>query len=403
MKTLYLDCSMGAAGDMLAGALLELVPDPDAAVAELNAFGIPGVMYKRETLSKCGISATHLSVTVGGHEEHEAHHHHEHHHHEHRSLADVLHVIGHLKLEPSVREDVKSVYESLAAAESRAHGKAVGEIHFHEVGALDAIADIAAFCHLLRHIAPDKIVASPVHVGSGTVNCAHGVLPVPAPATAFLLQGVPTYSDGVIVGELCTPTGAALIKNFATSFGPQPLMVVKSMGYGAGKKDFPRANVVRAMLGESAIDEMGEGEILELNFNVDDMTGEELAFASERIFAAGARDVSMMPVFMKKGRPGQRVSVMCMAEDRTKVVKAIFAHTSTLGMRETKCRRYTLERKIETVTLTDGSNAKFKVASGYGVRREKWEADDLAQFARKRNINLKAAKAQLDQMKGDTI
>ena len=393
MKTLYLDCSMGAAGDMLAGALLELVPDPDAAVAELNAFGIPGVMYKRETLSKCGISATHLSVTVGGHEEHEAHHHHEHHHHEHRSLADVLHVIGHLKLEPSVREDVKSVYESLAAAESRAHGKAVGEIHFHEVGALDAIADIAAFCHLLRHIAPDKIVASPVHVGSGTVNCAHGVLPVPAPATAFLLQGVPTYSDGVIVGELCTPTGAALIKNFATSFGPQPLMVVKSMGYGAGKKDFPRANVVRAMLGESAIDEMGEGEILELNFNVDDMTGEELAFASERIFAAGARDVSMMPVFMKKGRPGQRVSVMCMAEDRTKVVKAIFAHTSTLGMRETKCRRYTLERKIETVTLTDGSNAKFKVASGYGVRREKWEADDLAQFARKRNINLKAAKA----------
>ena len=401
MKTLYLDCSMGAAGDMLAGALLELVPDPDASVAELNAFGIPGVMYKRETLSKCGIAATHLSVTVAGHEEHESHHHHDHHHHEHRSLADVLHVIGHLKLEPSVREDVKSVYESLAAAESRAHGKAVGEIHFHEVGALDAIADIAAFCHLLRRIAPDKIIASPVHVGSGTVNCAHGVLPVPAPATAFLLEGVPTYSDGVIVGELCTPTGAALIKNFAASFGPQPLMTVRSIGYGAGRKDFPRANVVRAMLGESAAEESGDGEIFELNFNVDDMTGEELAFASERIFAAGARDVSFAPVVMKKGRPGQRVSVMCSAETRGEVVKAIFAHTSTLGIRETHCRRYTLDRKIETVALPDGSTVRRKVASGYGVCRAKWEADDLAAFARTKGISLAEAKDQLETSKGE--
>lgn len=396
MKTLYLDCSMGAAGDMLAGALLELVPDPDAAVAELNAFGIPGVMYKRETLSKCGIAATHLSVTVGGHEEHEAHH-----HHEHRSLADVLHVIGHLKLEPSVREDVKSVYESLAAAESRAHGKAVGEIHFHEVGAWDAIADIAAFCHLLRRIAPDKVIASPVHVGSGTVNCAHGVLPVPAPATAFLLEGVPTCSDGVIVGELCTPTGAALIKNFAASFGPQPLMTVRSIGYGAGRKDFPRANVVRAMLGESAAEESGDGEIFELNFNVDDMTGEELAFASERIFAAGARDVSFAPVVMKKGRPGQRVSVMCPAETRGEVVKAIFAHTSTLGVRETRCRRYTLDRKIETVALADGSTVRRKVASGYGVCRAKWEADDLAASARTNGISLAEAKDRLETSKGE--
>ena len=404
MKTLYLDCSMGAAGDMLAGALLELVPDPDAAVAELNAFGIPGVMYKRETLSKCGIAATHLSVTVAGNEEFEENHHHHHdheHHHEHRSLAGVLHVIGHLKLEPSVREDVIKVYESLAAAESRAHGKAVGEIHFHEVGALDAIADIAAFCHLLRHIAPDKIIASPVHVGSGTVNCAHGVLPVPAPATAFLLEGVPTCSDGVVVGELCTPTGAALIKNFAASFGPQPLMTVRSIGYGAGRKDFPRANVVRAMVGESASDESGDGEIFELNFNVDDMTGEELAFASERIFAAGARDVSFAPVVMKKGRPGQRVSVMCSAETRGDVVKAIFAHTSTLGIRETHCRRYTLDRKIETVALPDGSTVRRKVASGYGVRRAKWEADDLAAFARTKGISLAEAKVQLETSKGE--
>jgi hypothetical protein len=399
MKTLYLDCAMGAAGDMLAGALLELMPDPAAALAELNAFGIPGVAYVRETLSKCGLAATHLSVMVAGHEESsssaQATEDKAHHHHEHRTLADVLHIIGHLKLEPSVREDVKSVYESLAAAESRAHGKAVGEIHFHEVGALDAIADIAAFCHLLRRLAPDEVVASPIHVGSGTVQCAHGVLPVPAPATAFLLEGVSTYSDGVIVGELCTPTGAALIKRFATSFGPQPLMTVRKVGHGAGRKDFLRANVVRAMLGECTADESGDGEIFELNFNVDDMTGEELAFASERIFAAGARDVSFAPVVMKKGRPGQRVSVMCAAETRGEVVKAIFAHTSTLGVRETYCRRYTLDRMIETVALSDGSTVRRKVASGYGVRRAKWEADDLAAFARTKGIPLADAKLLL--------
>ena len=398
MKTLYLDCSMGAAGDMLAGALLELVPDPDAALAELNAFGIPGVTYRRETLSKCGIAATHLSVTVDGHEESDVHHH----HHEHRSLADVLHVIGHLNLDPSVREDVEGVYGALAAAESQAHGKAVGEIHFHEVGALDAIADIAAFCHLLRRVAPDNVVASPIHVGSGTVKCAHGELPVPAPATAFLLEGVPAYSDGEIVGELCTPTGAALIRRFAASFGPQPLMTVRSVGYGAGRKEFPRANVVRAMLGDTAssfakgTDEKCDGEIFELDFNVDDMTGEELAFAAERIFAAGARDVSFAPIVMKKGRPGHRVSIMCAGEARGDVVKAIFAHTSTLGVRETHCRRYTLDRKIETVTLPDGSTVRRKVASGYGVCRAKYEADDLAALARSKGISLSEVTAMVE-------
>lgn len=389
MKMLYLDCSMGSAGDMLASALLELMPDQDAAVAELNQFGIPGVTYIRETLAKCGLAATHLSVKVFGHEEHEVHHHHDQHHHEHRSLADVLHIIEHLKIDKSVREDVQEVYRLLAQAEARAHGREVGEIHFHEVGTIDAIADIAAFCHLLRRLAPEQVVASPIHVGSGTVKCAHGELPVPAPATAFLLEGTPTYADGEIIGELCTPTGAALIKHFTDAFSSQPLMCVKAVGHGAGRKDFPRANIVRAILGERVASETHDGEILELDFNVDDMTGEELAFASDRIFEAGAKDVSMTPIVMKKGRPGQRVSVMCMEESRSAVVEAIFKHTSTLGVRETKCRRYTLERNIKTFTLSDGSTARLKTASGYGVKRWKWEADDLAAFAKKHNLSLK--------------
>ena len=264
MKTLYIDCSMGAAGDMLAAALLELMPDADAALSQMNAFGIHGVAYARERMAKCGIMGTHLSVKVHGEEEgrddremhgHEhghGHGHHEHGHHEHKSLAHILHLVGHLALPEKVKGDVAAVYQLLADAESRAHGRPVGEVHFHEVGALDAVADIAAVCWLLAELAPDEVVVSPIHVGSGTVRCAHGILPVPAPATAFLLEGVPSYSDGSVQGELCTPTGAALLKHFATRFGPQPTMSVKAVGYGAGAREFEgRANLLRASLGES--------------------------------------------------------------------------------------------------------------------------------------------------------
>ena len=399
MKTLYLDCSMGAAGDMLSAALFDLVPDPNAAAKELNAFGIPGVSYRFETLTKCGIAAMHMKVLVDGQEEgasQHAHHHHGRHHHEHRSIADIMLLIGRLSLSPDLRADVEQVYMFLAEAESRAHGRDIGEIHFHEVGTMDAIADIAAFCHLLRRLSPDKVVVSPVNVGSGTVECAHGVLPVPAPATSYLLKGMASYSDGTIDGELCTPTGAALLKRFATSFGPQPLMTVESVGYGAGLKDFPRANVLRAVFGVSNSPIASGDEIFELEFNVDDMTGEELSFASERIFDAGARDVSFSPVLMKKGRPGYKAGVMCTAEDREKVVSAIFANTSTLGIRETHCRRYQLERKIETVSVGNGFSARRKISEGYGAHRTKWEADDLAEFARRTGASLSVAKENLD-------
>ena len=400
MKTLYIDCQMGAAGDMLSAALLELTPDRDAALAELNSLGIPGVEFMRETLVKCGIAATHLSVRVHGEEEgahhHHGHEHHHAHHHEHHSLADILNIVESLALGEKAKADVAKVYKAIAAAESRAHGRPVDEIHFHEVGALDAVADIAAFCHLMNRLAPDEVVVSPVNVGSGTVECAHGTLSVPAPATAFLLQGVPSYSDGEIVGELCTPTGAALLKTFASSFGPQPLMKSEAIGFGAGRKDFPRANVVRATFGEKLAPLAADGTICELDFNVDDMTGEELAFASERIFAAGARDVSFVHVVMKKGRPGILVCVMCMEEDKARVVSAIFANTSTLGVREKTCLRYTLTRNVEEVPLSDGSIVRRKVASGHGVRRAKWEADDLADYARRRSISLADAESEVE-------
>jgi len=400
MKTLYLDCQMGASGDMIAGALLELAGDRERTLAELNAIGIPGVVFKAQTLSKCGIAATHLSVLVNGQEEGTAceghhhgahHHHHEHeaHHHEHRSLDDMLAIVDKLSLPSDVARRVREVYTLLAKAESRAHGRDVGEIHFHEVGAMDAVADIVAACWLFERTGADEVVASSVHVGSGTVMCAHGELPVPAPATAILLEGVPTYSDGVIRGELTTPTGAALLKSFVSRFAAQPPMVVEAIGYGAGAKEFPRANFVRAMLGTTC--EGATDEVLELRFNVDDMTGEELAFASDRIFQAGALDVSFAGVVMKKGRPGHIACVICRTADRDAVVRAIFANTSTLGVRELLCRRYEMERSVERVRLADGTEVRRKVASGYGVRRAKWEADDVAAYAVKNAISLDEA------------
>ena len=400
MKILHLDCSMGAAGDMLSGALLELTPDAAATLAELNAFGIPGVEYVRETLDKCGIAATHLSVRVHGEEEGPLHRHHEHgcrHGHEHHSLEDILRLVESLSLDGKTKGDVAKVYEAIARAESRAHGRRVGEVHLHEVGALDAVADMAAFCHLLNRLAPDEIVVSPVNLGSGTVACAHGTLSVPAPATAFLLQGVPAYSDGEIAGELCTPTGAALIKTFATSFGPRPVMASDAVGFGAGRKDFPRANVVCATIGEKCSAVKADGTICELDFNVDDMTGEELAFASDRIFAAGARDVSFAHVVLKKGRPGILACVMCMEKDKAGVVAAIFANTSTLGVREKTCLRYTLARRIEEYVLPDGSVARRKVAFGHGVNRAKWEADDVAGLAVRCRISLDEAKLKIEK------
>lgn len=276
MKTLYLDCSMGAAGDMLTAALLELFSDSDSVLTELNELKIPEVRFLRESAVKCGIQGTHISVKINGVEEvvqeehghahshdHEhshshahEHHHHEEHiheegHHQHRSMSDIEKIVTDLPISPKVKADILAVYGLIAEAESHVHGVPVTEIHFHEVGTMDAIADIAAVCFLMEKLSPEKVVVSPVHVGSGQVRCAHGILPVPAPATAYILRDIPIYG-GTIKGELCTPTGAALLKYFATDFGNMPVMKVRTIGYGMGKKDFEAANCIRAMLGEQS-------------------------------------------------------------------------------------------------------------------------------------------------------
>lgn len=455
MKLLYLDCGMGAAGDMLGAALAELLPDDarDAFTSELNAAGIPGVHVSLDPSVKCGITGTHLTVTVNGTEEkegghshsHDHHHNHQHdhahdhshshdhhqdhshehshshvHHHDHshRSLHDIHHIIDDLKLPEAVRTDILAVYRLIAEAESKAHDKPVSEIHFHEVGTMDAIADIASVCLLLHKLAPDQIIASPIHVGSGQVKCAHGILPVPAPATAYILKDIPIYS-GSIQGELCTPTGAALLKHFVTRFDQMPLMTPASTGYGMGTKDFPAANCVRAILGESFAENQAE-TICELSCNVDDMTGEDIAFAIETFLQNGALDAFTVPCTMKKGRPGVLVTVLCKDPDQKQMTRLILQHTTTLGVRSAEKKRWILSRtESETVIPDDmlanvtapdmpaGSKTqelkttgndctiRSKTSTGFGITRNKYEHDDLEKIARTYGLTLAQVRALL--------
>ncbi len=504
MKALYLECNMGAAGDMLMSALAELIPDKEEFVRRLNALHIPKVTVSAETLTRCGINGTHLSVRVDGMEEtsedihshahlgvgstehqrestgnahlsidsasskhphrddghissrtssrkngsrktsprsipskkrgiyglfaydtaqvkrsapdkpqnhgvlpqkpkttdeemrhsaehlHEANHSHEHihehehtHGHSHRSLHDIEDIITKLDISEKVKSDALEVYRLIAKAESRAHGKPIEDIHFHEVGTMDAVTDIVGVCMLMEELAPDKVICSPVHVGCGQVRCAHGILPVPAPATAHILQGVPIYG-GRIEGELCTPTGAALLKHFAAEFGEMPVMSVSKVGVGMGMKEFPQANCIRAMLGEIE----GESEtVCEICCNLDDMTPEALAFAEERLLEGGALDVYTVPVGMKKSRSAVMLVCLCSPEKREDIVRLIFRHTTTIGIRERSCRRVTLKRTIQTVNTKFGV-VRVKVSEGFGVRREKTEFDDLAKIARENSLTL---------------
>ncbi len=391
MKTLYLDCGMGAAGDMLTAALIELLPDPDAFTQKLNSLSIPHVKYIKEPSVKCGITGTHMTVQVDGHEEdahmhdHDHGHDHEegHHHHHHSGMHDIEHIVHGLNVPTMVKLDIIAVYKLIAEAESYVHGKPVDQIHFHEVGTMDAIADVTAVCMLMHELDPDEVVVSPVHVGSGQVKCAHGILPVPAPATAYILRDVPIYG-GKIQGELCTPTGAALLKYYADRFGDMPVMKVEAIGYGAGKKDFEAANVVRVMIGDT---EGKKDIILELSCNVDDMTAEDISYAVNKLFEMGAREVFTVPVGMKKSRPGTLISVICTYETKETMVSTLFKYTTTLGIREVKTDRYVLDRRIETVDTPLGK-VRRKVSSGYGVTRTKYEHDDLSRIADEKGMSI---------------
>lgn len=403
MKILYLECNMGVAGDMLMSALSELHPDPDGFINRLNSLNIPGIKAERLTKKKSGISGTHIKVMFDGKEEDEhLHHHHEHTHdehhhmheehhhvhthehtHVHRGMEEIKNIITSLPVSEKVKDDALSVYKLIAEAESAAHNCEVSEIHFHEVGTMDAIADIVGVCMLIDELSPDMIVSSPINTGSGTVQCAHGILPVPAPATAFILKSIPIYSNE-INGELCTPTGAALVKYFAQKFGAMPTMSVSAVGYGFGTREYETLNCVRAFMGETA---GSTDTIVQLSCNMDDISGERISFAQARLFEAGALDVFTIPIGMKKSRPGVLFNCICRQEDKDKMVKLIFKHTSTIGIRETVCQRYVLDRS-EEVVHTQYGDVRIKKSEGYGVKKIKPEYNDLEKLAVENNIDI---------------
>ncbi len=401
MKALFLECNMGAAGDMLLAALLELHSDPALFLEKLNAAGVPGAHVTASPSEKCGIVGTHVSVTVNGEEEssedvrehphdHEHSHTHAHDHghghihdHHHGEMRDIAHLISHLNVSDKVKRDALSVYNLLAEAESHAHGVPAADIHFHEVGTMDAVADIVGVCMLMEELDPERVFASPVHVGFGQVRCAHGILPVPAPATAYILRDIPIYG-GDVRGELCTPTGAALLKHFAHGFGPMPVMRVSQVGYGMGKKNFERANCVRGFLGETS---RNADDVAELTCNLDDMTPEAVAFAQQRLFEHGALDVYTTPIGMKKGRAGVMLTCMCKSEIKDEMIALLFKHTTTLGMRENISKRYTLRREQRVVQTRFGP-VSVKTASGYGIEKTKPEYEDVAKIARENNLSL---------------
>ena len=383
MKTLYLDCSMGAAGDMLTAALLGLTDEPQAALDTLNRVLNGKAVLTARPDRKCGIEGLHCIVSIDGDIEGQP----EHRHHS-SSVREVERFIGALNLPEPVIRDALAVFRLIAEAEAAVHGQPVENIHFHEVGSLDAMADVTAVCYLMYLLSPEKVFSSPVAVGSGTVLCAHGELPVPAPATLHLLKGVP-ISSGDYRGELCTPTGAALLKHFADSFVRMPDMCVQKIAYGTGTKDFPRANVVRAMIGDAA----DEAEaLLELSCNLDDMTPEELGFAMDALFATGALDVWFTGIGMKKNRPAVMLSCLCREAQRDEMLHTVFLHTSTLGVRETRCSRSSLSRSIRRADTPWGP-VRIKRAEGFGIRREKAEYDDLAMIAEKQKLSLRAVRA----------
>lgn len=428
MKTLYLECGMGAAGDMLTAALYELLDDRQGFLDTMNALGLPGIRVEAQDCVKCGIHGTRLHVLIDGqeeeaaprfsplhpHEEAPEHHHghnaaghhhdphdhhhghdaaghhhapHEHpheHHHEHFTYASVCGLIDSLPLPEDVRQHAREAYRLIGEAESHAHGAPIDQIHFHEVGSLDAVADVVGFFLALHLLAPEQVIASPVRVGWGNVRCAHGILPVPAPATAHILQGIPCYA-GDIEGEMCTPTGAALLKSSVSVFQTMPVLRIGKVGYGMGGRDFPAANCVRAFWGESSSEESKTDEVAELSCNLDDMSPEAIGYAVRLLQKEGALDVYTTPIQMKKNRPAVLLTVLCTPEKKNAFSRLILQHTTTRGVRYKFCQRYKLSCRFENVHTVYG-DIRVKISEGWDVFRCKPEFDDVAAAAQHASV-----------------
>jgi uncharacterized protein (TIGR00299 family) protein len=361
LRTLYFDCFAGISGDMTLGALVDAGADASALKEQLALLGVDGFELEFEKVDRSGISATRAHVRLTKEEK------------KHRHLSHIEKIIGDSRLRDSVKERALKIFRRLGEAEARVHNVPVERIHFHEVGALDAIVDVVGACIGVELLGVERFVGSPLHVGSGMVEMAHGRFPVPPPAVAELLRGAPSYATD-IVGELVTPTGAAIVTTLCESFGPLPRMRVEATGYGAGGREYENfPNVLRVLVGESVkvevtpsgVSTQGDEELLMIETNVDDVSPQVLGHLLERALESGALDCFLTPVQMKKNRPGVLVSILCRASEKESMHELLFAETPTLGVRSYTVRRRALERVFVTVETEFGTIA-VKVARREG-------------------------------------
>jgi len=377
MKHAYFDCFSGISGDMTLGALLDAGVPVEQLRSGLQDLHVPGWELTTEKVWKNGMAATRAKVRAQDTTTH-------------RSLSTILEIIEKSNLSPAVKDRASAIFKKLGEAEAAVHDVPIEKIHFHEVGAIDAIVDIVGACIGFAALGIESFACSALNVGGGTAKMAHGVLPVPSPATARLLLGKPTYSNGVLK-ELVTPTGAAIVATLCTAFGPQPPMTVSAIGYGAGTTDLEgQPNVLRLMVGEAAEKRAAaESETIRvLEANLDDMNPQIYGYFLEKALAAGALDVFATPVQMKKNRPGMLVTVLCKPDDETKFHEMLFAETTTLGVRTYTAGRRVLARQWETVRTAFGE-VRIKVARLNGhIRQASPEFEDCRKLAEAKNVPL---------------
>jgi pyridinium-3,5-bisthiocarboxylic acid mononucleotide nickel chelatase len=429
MRTLYLDCFAGISGDMTIGALLDCGLDFELLKSELAKLGLEGYELSLERVDRSGISAAKFNVVTARHHHEHQHshshshkhhhgehshtheHHHEHHHehqhghshehshehshsHEHRPLSAIKQMIAASTLSETVKRRATAIFERIGEAEAKIHGIPVESVHFHEVGAVDSIVDVVGACVGLEALGVGRVVASPLHVGSGTFKCDHGTYPVPGPATAEILRGAPIYSKE-IQGELVTPTGAAIVAEVAAEYGPLPLMRVERVGYGAGTRTYPKfPNVLRAVLGELEVKDETPDRVAVIEANIDDTNAQVFGHLMERALAAGALDIFYTPVQMKKNRPGVLVTLLCAVPDRERMIDLIFRETTTLGVRHREEQRTVLSREHVTVA-TEFGPVRIKVArDGQGqVVNYAPEFEDCREAAEKHRVAVREVQA----------
>ncbi|MEZ4357698.1 MAG: nickel pincer cofactor biosynthesis protein LarC [Eubacteriales bacterium] len=398
MRALFFDCFSGISGDMTLGALLDVSGAKEDFLKEMDKLSIRDEFeLDIKKAVKKGISGTSVEVIVKPHgHDHDHHHHeenhnheehnHEHHHeedkheeHHHRGLSDINKIIEESDLEIIVKQIAKSIFKTLAEAEAKVHGTTVEEIHFHEVGAVDSIVDIVGTAVLLNIIKPEMIICSPINTGSGTVKCAHGIMPVPAPATAEILQGLKYYAKGE--GERTTPTGASILKTFAYCAMDLPSIIADSIGYGIGKSDFEEMpNVLRVFMGEVDNDAVADKAAV-IEANIDDMTPEALGACINEFMEQGALDVYFTPIYMKKSRPAYKLSLICTTNLKDKFETLILKNTTTLGVRSIIMDRKVLTREVISQETPYG-DVRIKKASGFGIERFKPEYEDVVRVAK---------------------